>query len=378
MLKLQVIHYQPLELFPPALNFIRFLSNRSKTSVSVSTTRRENQVHQVNPPESVELRVTNVPGQASSTRISRALGYLRFAADTTRQLKSNRPGAVVYFDPYSALPGLLYKLLFDRKVTLWIHFHEYFEPGWYKNGMALARFVHLLERKFGFMAAAGISQTNSKRVELFLKDHPGVDSGKLHVFPNFPPPSWEKHRRRVDAWTRPTKFVALGSFTLKGTYIGEFCDWLERQNGAASLDIYSLYFDQETKDYLQNRNSKWIRFHDQGVPYDQIPALFEKEAYHVGLVLYRCNHINTVNCVSNKVFEYLVCGLDVWYPKQMVATNEFSTRGTFPKVLPVDYNALEAMDLSASIMRQGHRYDPMSFDCTAVYSRWADLLDRAA
>ena len=240
--------------------------------------------------------------------------------------------------------------------------------------MLTARVAHFLERKFAFDRALGISQTNAERVEMFLEDNPGVDHSKLFAFPNYPPVSWGQHHRRIEDWEAPTRFVALGSFTLKDTYLGEFCQWVERQNGKAQLDIFSLYFDEETKSFLEQRNPRWIRFHQEGIPYDQIPSLFEKSNFHIGLVLYRCNHINTIHCVSNKVFEYLVCGLDVWYPREMKGTDAYATEGIYPKVLPIDFQCLDELDLPATQSRDGHQYVRSDFNCESVYSDWAAKL----
>jgi len=374
VVRISVIHFQPLEWFPPALNFVRYLAAQKLTRVSVLTTRQAGQTFYAELPECIELKTFDMSNYRADSRLRRALKYIQFTFATIRRLWLSKPKVVVYFDPYSALPGIFYKLALNRKVKIWIHFHEYFAPEWYSQGMIMARISHFLEKRFIFDRALGISHTNAERVQLFLKDNPGVDSSKLFSFPNYPPSFWGQHHRHIEHCGKPTRFVALGSFTLRGTYLGEFCSWVEEQGGAVELDIYSIYLDEETREFLLHLSSAWIRFHPEGIPYDRIPSLFQEEGFHVGLVLYRCNTLNMTHNAPNKLFEYLVCGLDVWFPSEMTGTAVYTTDRFYPKVLPVDFQYLNDIDLLATLSRDGHRSEHRNFDCDSVYSGWAAKL----
>ena len=46
--------------------------------------------------------------------------------------------------------------------------------------------------------------------------------------------------------------------------------------------------------------------------------------YHIGLTLYNGHIPNFVYNVPNKVFEYLACGLDVWYSKDLISTQKLN------------------------------------------------------
>jgi hypothetical protein len=326
--------------------------------------------------DKVKVRRFDMSNYRGATRIRRALKYIGFTIAAIKRLLVVQPEIIVYFDPYSALPGIFYKLIFNRQAKIWIHFHEYFSPEWYSNGMLMTRVAHFLERRFVFRGALGISHTNAERIQLFLKSNPSVDSTKLFAFPNYPPSSWAPHHRRIDHWKAPTRFVALGSFTLRGTYLGEFCAWVGDQNGTVELDIYSTYLDEETKQFLLGLNSDWVRFHPAGAPYDRIPNLFAESEFHVGLVLYRCNTLNMIHNAPNKLFEYLLCGLDVWYPKEMSGTDAYETDGIYPKVLPIDFQYLDEVHLPSVLSREGLRYVRRDFDCESVYADWtAKLLE---
>lgn len=356
------------------MNFVRYLADQSEIGTRVFTTRKENQTFRADIPERVEIHVTILSGNQFGSRIIRALKYLQFSVMTIFRLLRRRSDVVVYFDPYSAMPGILYHLLTNRKRKLWIHFHEYFRPEWYAKGMLMVRAAHSLEKRFVFKTALGISHTNPDRARFFLDDNPAIDKTKVFSFPNYPPSQWEKHHRKIGNHTHPIRIVALGSFTLKSTYLAEICQWVESHNGDVELDIYSLYYDEETKAFLQNLDHRWIRFHSKGILYDKIPIQFSQSKFHVGLVLYKCKSLNSIYCASNKLFEYLACGLDVWYPTEMVGTKPYVTEGVYPKVLPVDFQCLKSLDLDSLLAREGHRYLRGKFFCEPVYSSWVSKL----
>jgi hypothetical protein len=53
--------------------------------------------------------------------------------------------------------------------------------------------------------------------------------------------------------------------------------------------------------------------------------------YDVGLILYRCRTLNFVYNATNKLFEYLVCGLDVWYPPCMLGLKTYARSTIAPR-----------------------------------------------
>ena len=138
MYRVFVIHFQPLEYFPPALNFVRYLASREDILVSVSTTQTASQSFRAELDDRVDLRRFDLLDYRTATRIGRALKYIKFAFSTILQIRQSSPDVIVYVDPYSALPGIVYKLLLSRNVKLWIHFSRvFFTPvvcGWNANG----------------------------------------------------------------------------------------------------------------------------------------------------------------------------------------------------------------------------------------------------
>ena len=73
----------------------------------------------------------------------------------------------------------------------------------------------------------------------------------------------------------------------------------------------------------------------------------------VGVVLYNGHIPNYIYNAPNKLFEYLACGLDVWFPDVMAGSMDYVNKNGFPKVLSIDFNNLNKFDLAAAIERQG-------------------------
>jgi hypothetical protein len=94
-----------------------------------------------------------------------------------------------------------------------------------------------------------------------------------------------------------------------------------------------------------------VRYFEQGVEYDRLPEVLAN--YDVGVILYRCNTTNYKFNASNKLFEYLACGLEVWFPPQMLGVKPYARDDAFPRVMEVDYEKLDTVDLEKMRDTQG-------------------------
>ena len=137
----------------------------------------------------------------------------------------------------------------------------------------------------------------------------------MEVLPNYPPEAWLqflKHQKKVTAVLRT---VYVGSLSLKDTYIKEYCEWVMEQKGAVIFDIYAYNLHQDTIDYLVNLNSQYINFIKEGIEYDKMPLVLRN--YDVGLILYKALSKNYEYNAPNKLFEYMACGLEIWFSDKM-------------------------------------------------------------
>ncbi|MFT2007744.1 hypothetical protein ACMA1I_03650 [Pontibacter sp. 13R65] len=353
MKKVAIIHYQPLEYYPPTTNFLQYLEGNLNANVYVFTSKNQlNRAPYIS--RKIKINRASFPKKKDSFIISLFKQAL-FNFSTFLRLLIFRPHVVLYYETYSAFPAYLYLKFFNKEAKLLIHFHEYFSKEWYEGGMKLVKLYHKIEVDFLFKKAYFISQTNEYRVEFFLADYPFLQKSKLRVLPNYPPFVWsELLNNKVCNFpddNKELKLVYVGSLSLKATYIKEFCTWLASCKHNVTFDIYSFNLDQETSDYLCNLNMPQVRFFSSGIEYSDLPAILKD--YDVGLILYRGLSNNSKYCASNKLFEYMACGLDVWFSDKMIGTYPYITENTFPKVIKIDFENILQFDVEKAIDREG-------------------------
>lgn len=81
-----------------------------------------------------------------------------------------------------------------------------------------------------------------------------------------------------------------------------------------------------------------VKYHSHGIEYDKIPETLNK--YDVGVIFYKAYSENVVYCVSNKFYEYLSCGLDIWFSEAMKATWPFEYPQGNPSILKINFKKL--------------------------------------
>jgi len=365
--KWAVVHFLPLEKYPPVMNFLRMLGAQGVNFLALTTRVGPAMPRFVVP----DGRITrfgatgqNVPGWL------RKLTYPLFYAAAFVRLCLYRPSVVLYYESYSAIPVYFYLRFVNSKARLLIHFHEYFSPQWYQQGMRTVRWAHRLEKSWLFGRAALISQTNAFRVGMFRKDHPTVPESRMMVVPNFPPLAWKQRSRRVDEPGCPLRTVYIGSVSLRATYLEDYVAWVQQQQGRVLFDVVSYTYDAAARNFLEQLQSPWVRFFPGGLPYDQIPVWLERGQYDVGIIFYKGLYDNTVFCASNKLFEYLACGLDVWCCREMVGSQEYARTDCYPKVLMVDYTRIGEWDVQNMTDREGIGYRPPEYFAEPAMEAW--------
>jgi len=360
MYKLAIIHFNPVEMYPPVMNWINYLSEHrlADLEVRVYTTHSRQVAKRFDAPGIKIIRIGAIP---QSSNLKRYATYFRWYAGVSRRLMAWRPGTSLYYETISSLPALFYKRWIRPDSSLLIHYHEYTPPEEYQKGMVLNRWFHGWERKI-YPRAIWISQTNEERLAKFEKDNEGIRLPEKFVMPNFPPAAWTVSSPKV--LQRPLRIVYAGSLSLEAMYTREFAEWVLAQKGKVIWDIYAVNIPPATRAYLEGLDRKLVRFKG-ACDYFELPAVFSK--YDVGVVLYKGIIPNHVIAVSNKVFEYLACGLDVWYSLEMTGTHRYDTTGVYPKVLRIDCRDLGNFDMEAALDRGGLRFQPPAYYCETVY-----------
>ena len=376
MIKIAILHQLPLEYYPPVTNAIRYFSERDDLRVLVVSSENEKErPAYIN--DRVDLKRFRV-GKRTDSMLQRWRHSLFWHWRAAEALAEFDPDVVLYFEPHSALAATIYYRWLRSSSRLFIHHHEYYTPSDYRQpGNRLTRINHFFERRALLPRADWVSQTNPDRLRFFQADHPEVPAEKLHVLPNYPPQSWiaesnqsVKRNMNQSLSNSPTgkssrqqvRLVYVGSVSLHDTYIGPLVDWLlANPTFGLTLDVFAYNTDPATRKFLQTANGDVVRFHERGIDYEQLPFLLRQ--FDVGIILYRCRTVNYQYNASNKLFEYLTCGLDVWYPPTMLGVKPYARDDAWPRVIEVDFENLNALDLNTARSRDGLSHVPWTETC---------------
>lgn len=376
MMRLAVVQQLPLEYYPPVTNLLTFLATEGDFELrvfSVANTKGRPRWTR----DGIEIMTipSAPPGSSSLLRLVR---QLQFLGATWFGLVRFRPDAILYFEPHSALPVFCYHRSLGRRVQIFLHHHEYYERHEFdRPGMRLPKLAHGCERHSLFADAAWISQTNENRRELFLEDHPAIDAAKVHVMPNYPPRSWADTENL--AWrdgSDPLRLVYVGSLSREDTYIEPVIEWIRSTDHPVTLDIHGYNVSKDTHEWLESLRSDRLRYDSRGVPYDDLPEILA--TYHAGLILYRGNTTNFVWNAPNKLFEYLTCGLDVWYPPVMRGIAPHENTSSAPRVIAVDFEDLAALPFEKLAQRGDIPAREVRCTAESVYAPLAEELRAAA
>ncbi|HRO41243.1 MAG TPA: hypothetical protein PL009_00310 [Flavipsychrobacter sp.] len=280
--------------------------------------------------------------------------YVYYNVFATLLLAFLRPSKLIYFESLSSYPAYVYKKYINRNAKIFIHYHEYTSIEEYAKGMITTQYFHRLEKKL-YPEVAWLSHTNDVRMQLFLEDIAPLKVSSTHILPNYPPLSWNSVRK--NGKNTPLRLIYVGSLGMKSMFVKEFTKWVVGLNGKVIWDIYSINGDNDVLEYFDAFRSPNINF-KAGVSYEELPAILRQ--YDVGVILYNGHIPNYVHVAPNKLFEYLACGLDVWFPNVIKGTLQYISLDCSPKVVPLDFNNLEEIDL-VDLKRQPNRKCPNNY-----------------
>ncbi len=351
-----ILHFQPLELYPPIQNLLNELSDKSTENVIVFTTWSSEKLT----PLHFEGRIRIIRLGRSGKRVEtwqRFLGYFFFYIGATFILLLKRPAKVLYFETLSSFPVYLYKRFVNRSCEVFIHYHEYTSPREFTQGMFLTRHFHKLE-KWLYPQTEWVSHTNEHRMEMFKKDIHPITFKNQFILPNYPPKSWYSEPKKT--FELPVKVVYVGALGLSTMFLKEFSEWILRQQGHVVWDIYSYNYNNEVATYFRELNSDWINLMP-GVDYSALPGVLKQ--YDVGVILYKGHIPNYIYNAPNKLFEYVVCGLDVWFPDVMLGSLAYQTISNAQKIVSLDFAQLDQFRIENVLNKNGQALDQMDYFC---------------
>lgn len=365
MIRLTIIHFQPLEKYPPIVNLLNYLSEKQIATVVLTT----------NPPHHLEHynndfhKIHRFPSINGGSRL-RIFQYLAFYIGSIVQLIKRRPSHLFWIETLSAFPAIIYYYLKAKKPKLFVHYHEYESPEEIRNGMYLSHIFHWMEKKI-YPKLTWMSHTNQDRMDLFVNDNPEVNPHSLRIMPNYPPKWWKDYSRDYKMLGTPVKLVYVGALSLETTYFKELLQLIHETNGSLTCDFYSFSIDNKTQSLFDQYKSPNIRFKGV-VSQTDFPKVISK--YHVGLILYKGHIPNYIFNAPNKLFEYLACGLDVWYPNKMKGPEPYKRDSVYPKVLSIDFEDLDSFNWKSAISREGLKEEKSAYYCEEVYKELVEAI----
>ena len=342
-----IIQFTPIEHYPPIKNLLReldILDNEKKILVC-STTSTNNYASKFLWVFANLKKVSFGRSGPQLTSIMRNWYYFIFNTSCLIYLIWHRPRKVMYFESLSAFPIYLYKQWINSKAEILVHYHEYISPHQYQSGMSLQRFFHHLEKTV-YHRFSWVSHTNQLRMDMFKQDIFPSTITNPQIIPNYPPVKWKTLPKPTNS---PLRIVYVGSLSLTTMYVEAFANWVVGKQGEVVWDIYSYNYTAAAEKLIDALNCPWIRL-CPAVEYDQLPEILRK--YDVGVILYTGHIPNYVYNAPNKLFEYLACGLDVWFPKVMVGSLQYVRDKMLPKVLAFEFDNLANINLITAMDRQ--------------------------
>ena len=356
-----IIHYMPLEIYPPVMNLVRTWDTLDTgLQMDVYTINLDKKKLRFQPLS----KNTRVNRYGVSDRkhgfLLRFWLYFYYYIATLFMLIKTRPANVLYFDTISSFPAILYKMIWRNHCRLFVHYNEYMSEEEYRHGMFLVKWFHQLEKKI-YDQTAWLSHTNQERMDLFKADLPGVIIPHSYILPNFPPAEWNTGKQSTTSF--PLKIVYTGALSMDTMYTRLFAEWVLKQNGAVTWDIYSLNITAETVEYIKSLPGIAVTLHE-GIDYYSLPGVLK--LYDVGIILYSGHIPNYIFNAPNKLFEYAAVGMDVWFPHHMQSSRQYITVNSYPKIIAVNFQLLDEIKIDQLTSRSGLVFQPHPFTCEPV------------
>lgn len=363
IVKLAVIHFNPLEKYPPVMNILRYFSTNEGIKVSAYSVKSANYKKNLFKARGVCIHRTALSSKANSS-INNYFQYFKFNILTLLLLIIKRPHALLCYETLSIFPSYIYKKLFPS-IKLYIHFHEYTTLKEYKETSPYVKWLFHLEKKL-YPTAEWLSHTNSDRLDFFRTDHATVRFKNLEVMPNYPPKTWYTESIVKDRISMPIKFIYVGALSLDSMYTREFAEWVKKMNGKAIWDVYSGNYQENALQYLEELNCSYINYKGE-VEYYELASILN--TYDVGIILYKGYIPNHIYSVPNKLFEYHASNLDVWFSDDLKTSFAFEKLETYPKIISINFKALNDLDVEKVVDRDGKAFHQLNLTADKAFDR---------
>lgn len=363
--KIFILHILPIELFPPILNLLKYEKFNSSFSVTVFTSyNKKNRTAFVS--DLVRIKRITYFGFLQNFFLKLILLFW-YNIKSLYELVRNKPSKILYYEPHSSFPIYLYKRIFNPNVDLYIHYHElYTNADFDSDSMRSIKFFNVIEKKYLYTKAKWISQTNANRLSIFKEENSLISESILKVFPNYPPSDWNQSKNK--SFGKETiRVVYFGALSFENTYIREIVSFFSQYPDLVEFDIFSYNLHDDVLEYLRTNTYDNIRFYEEGIEYFDIPKMSVK--YDLGLILYKGHNMNYIYNAPNKLFEYLTCGLNVWFPEEILGCRPIINSVSTPYVENVDFGNLKDEVISNHFEKIRMKFIPSSYNCEVQFDK---------
>jgi hypothetical protein len=166
---------------------------------------------------------------------------------------------------------------------------------------------------------------------------------KFHIMPNYPSIKWSrKHFKKKDTFPFLSIVYVGFSLSFETMYSKELFDLIKSMDGKVTLDCYIHKPNNEIINYITSNSFSNINI-KESINYFELPEVLSQ--YDIGVILYKGATDNYIFNAPNKLFEYLACGLDVWFPKEMKGCYPYTSE----RVHKIDFNDLYRLDFKKLI-----------------------------
>jgi hypothetical protein len=279
-------------------------------------------------------------------RLQRLFFYALFNLRSLWLLYKYRPDRILYYETLSAFGPWGYKKWINKKAHIYIHYHEYTSVQEYQTGMVLNRWLHKKEKQL-YPLTTWISHTNNDRMRLFLRDISIDQPLQTYILPNYPFSFWKEKASRVEKSNdQRIGFVYVGALSMQTMHTREMAEFIARHQDKCYWDIYSDNHNPEVIDFLKIVNAGNI-FFKGAIPYNELPLVLPK--YDIGVILYTGDTPNYEYNAPNKLFEYYICGLNVWFGQGMKGMYPYQISYKKPWIQCVNFNELILPDSKVAL-----------------------------
>jgi hypothetical protein len=326
--ELWILHFQPIENYPPVMNVLHSMVN-SGFKIVVLTTRCDK-----TPFFCENVKIIRF-GDYSINRIYRYLCYFNFNIIGSFFMILKNARVILFYESFSVIP-VYFINVFRPEAKLLMHYHE-FELIQQDHLKTFYNEILIFLEKKVISKTIWLSHTNNDRLNNYICQNAQVKILNPKIFPNFPSNSWTNQTvdKNLSRAGSKLKIVYVGSLGFETTFILDFLGWLFVNKDYCELTIYPQSMDKGLIEIIQSLNYSNLYIENNISYYDLPGKLIE---FQVGLVLYTGHSPNYVYNVPNKVNEYLACGLNVWYSDVLISTHKFAEENPKYPLYSVDFS----------------------------------------